>query len=69
MCPQKLADFIEHFAIDQTFARTHTQFPVDYTFVDSLAQPEPKPKQTQVLGPTDKNYQKISFPDAKSRAQ
>lgn len=69
LCPQAFADFIEHFAVDQPFARAHTQFPVDYIFVDSLAQPEPKPMQTPILGPTDQNYQKISFPDAKARAQ
>jgi hypothetical protein len=62
-CAKQFEHFLTRFEVDQQFQRSNTQFPLQATYVDSSAEPEPKTVAYTIINAADANYATVIFPN------
>lgn len=67
-CPEAFPAFLAQFEQRMVFRLAHTRFPLLYSFVDSLAEPEPKTVVVQITRANVDEYPGAVFPSHSAQA-
>lgn len=62
-CAPTFSDFLNSFEADVDFQRTHTRYPLIYSFVDENAEPEPKEIIKKLSRANAVSHKGIVFPE------
>ena len=67
-CPNNFVTFIAQFENSPEFQSRNTRFPLDASYVDSSASPEPKTVSYNIKSPADPQYRRVAFPTKQKQA-
>lgn len=61
-CSSDFDSFLLKFESEQVFQRQNTRFPLSATYLDSLAEPEPRTVTYKIQSVSDDKYSRVDYP-------